>query len=787
MKGAAGSFGTQLKRLRETAGFTQEELATISGLSVHAVSALERGERRRPHVETVRALSAALDLTEPARDALLQSARAPGEATAVDQLTRVFLPLPLTGLLGRDADMQTLRLWLVEPHARLITIVGPGGVGKTRLALELARAIADEGATRVVFASLAAIRDRGLAACAIAEALGLADISASDLPRRARAACEGCPTLLVVDNVEQIPDAAPLVADLLTSASTLRLLVTSRSPLRIRGEREYALGPLALDAASELTPLADLARIPAVRLFVERVHDVQPEFQLTAANGRTVIAICRRLDALPLALELAAPWMKVLTPEDLLHRLEQNVLLSTVALRDLPERQQTMYAAVAWSYQLLSPNEQRAFRRFGALPGRFSVEAAGAVLAGHDTASTGRDQVLGALAGLIDKSLLLRTETSVATRPLYQVLETVRAYAARELTASGERADAFEGLARYCTSQASLATEALVGPAQGQWLGRVHDDLENYRSAMTWLIERGRASEACDIAWGLLSFWFIRGHAAEGLWWYDEILNLPSLPPSAESRALVGAAMMSYMQREFERARIAAERALVLAGSAGDVGLVAMAEILLGHAAYAVGDVRGARDRFTASLGKFRALAIPWGVGNALTGLAVVALALDDHRQAERLLDEATSVLPRAGPWYWSLVLSVRAILAVRRGNADTAIALVRETLTHIRELHDKFAFVHALVPLAAAAALKGDDAWAARILGARDQVADRTGAAVVDNSVRDLQGRVEQEVRARLGNDRWAEAYEAGRRTSMDSLLREIDSALPRPTPRGR
>jgi predicted ATPase/DNA-binding XRE family transcriptional regulator len=783
MKGAAGSFGTQLKRLRETAGFTQEELATISGLSVHAVSALERGERRRPHVETVRALSTALDLTEPARDALLKSARATGEATAVDQLIRVFLPLPLTVLLGRDADLQTLRLWLAEPHARLITVVGTGGVGKTRLALELARAIADDGATRVAFAPLAAIRDHGLAACAIAEALGLADISASDLPRRMRVACEGHPTLLVLDNLEQIPDAASLVTDLLTSASTLRLLVTSRSPLRVRGEREYALGPLALDAASELTPPTDLARIPAVRLFVERVQDVQPDFQLTAANGRTVIAICRRLDALPLALELAAPWMKVLTAEDLLHRLEQDVLLSTVAPRDLPERQQTMNAAVAWSYQLLSPNEQRALRRFSALPGRVSIDAACAVLAGHDSASTGRDQVLGALAGLIDKSLLLRTETSVATRPLYQVLETVRAYAARELTASGERDDAFEGLARYCTSQASLATEALVGPAQGQWLGRVHEDLENYRGAMTWLIERGRSTEASDIAWGLLSFWFVRGHAAEGLWWYEEVLNLPSLTPVAESRALVGAAMMSYLRRELERARTAAERGIVLAGSAGDVGLIAMAEILLGHVAYAVGDMIGARDRFTEGLGKFRTLAIPWGVASALTGLGVVALALDDHREAERLLDEATALLPRAGPWYWSLVLSVRAILAVRRGHADTAIALVRETLTHIRELHDKFAFVHALVPLAAAAALKGDDAWAARILGVRDEVADRTGAAVVDSSVRDLQGRVEHEVRARLGNERWAEAYAAGRRTSMDSLLKEIDSALPSPT----
>src|SRR6188474_1206884 len=199
----AGSFGGQLKALREAAGFTQEELATIAGLSVHAVSALERGERRRPHLETVRALCAALDLTGPPCDALLAAARAPADANAVEELSTVALPLALTVLLGRDADMQTLQQWLADPAARLITILGPGGVGKTRLALELARAIGDEGATRVAFVSLAAIRDSQLAASSIAEALGLADISASDLPARARAACADHPTLLVLDNLEQ--------------------------------------------------------------------------------------------------------------------------------------------------------------------------------------------------------------------------------------------------------------------------------------------------------------------------------------------------------------------------------------------------------------------------------------------------------------------------------------------------------------------------------------------------------------------------------------------------------
>lgn len=369
--GAPGSFGPHLKALRETAGFTQEELATIAGLSVHAVSALERGERRRPHIETVRALSAALDLSGPARDALLASARAPVHQTAVDELSCTALPLALTTLLGREAELRTVRGWLADSTARLITLVGPGGVGKTRLALEIARSVADEGTTRVVFVPLAGIREASFVAPSIADAFGFSNVSGADLTTRLRAACDDQPTLMIVDNCEHVLDAAPLLADLLTSAQPLRLLATSRAPLRVRGEREYAVGPLALELGSESFAPADLARIPAVQLFVERIRDVQPDFRLNAANAATVAAICRRLDALPLALELAAPWMKVLPAEDLYRRLEHDVLLSTTGPRDLPERQQTMSATIAWSYQLLDPSEQRAFRRIGALPGRF--------------------------------------------------------------------------------------------------------------------------------------------------------------------------------------------------------------------------------------------------------------------------------------------------------------------------------------------------------------------------------------------------------------------------------
>ena len=501
---SSGIFGAQLKELRETAGFTQEELAAIAGLSVHAISALERGERRRPQVETVRALCAALDLAGPVRDALQASARGPARAAVEALHTAASIPVPPTVLLGREADLLNLSACLAEPDVRLVTITGPGGVGKTRLALELARGIAEKR-TRVLFVALASIRSPSLVAPAIAEALGVVDATAPDLPGRARVACDGTATVLILDNFEHVMDAAPLVADLLATVEALRIVATSRAPLRVRGEREYALGPLALETNVETLQPADLGRSPAVHLFMDRARDVRPDIRLTSANLATVTAICQRLDALPLALELAASWIKVLTPEDILRRLARDVLGSPLGARDLPERQQTINATVAWSYQLLGRGEQHVFRRFGALPARFSIDAAVAVLAGRKTSAPTIDAAVDAAAGLIDKSLLVRVDAPAQTRPMFQMLETVRAYATMELTARGEFDEASEGLARYCADEAFLASHGLFGAAQAEWLDRVRDDLESYRAALTWLIERGRPTEAADIAWGLMA------------------------------------------------------------------------------------------------------------------------------------------------------------------------------------------------------------------------------------------------------------------------------------------
>jgi len=773
------SFGAHLKSLREAAGFTQEELATIAGLSVHAVSALERGERRRPQFETVRALSSALDLPTAIRDALVASARVPGSTAATNTPSGPSFPLPLTNLVGREDDIATLRQWLTDPAARLITLIGPGGVGKTRLALELARVTADDRLARVVFVALAAIRDPGFVASTVAEAFGVGDAASLDFPRRARAVCGAYPVLLVLDNFEQVLPAASLVADLVTEVPSLRILVTSRAPLHVRGEREYPVGTLAVGPPPDTSSDG-----PAVRLFVERVQDLQPDFEITDANRATIADICRRLDALPLALELAAPWIKVLTAGGLLSKLERDRLLSAPGPRDLPERQQTMNATVAWSYQLLDASEQRAFRRFGALPGLFPVDPAAEVLTGRERAA-GMDDALAAIAVLIDKSLLLRSESSVvATCPLYYMLETVRAYASNELISANERGEAMEGLLRYCTAEAALASQGLVGPAQAEWLDRVREDLDSYRAALAWLIGDGRGDEASAIAWPLLFFWLIRGHGTEGLRWFEQILRFPSLSPATEARARLGAAGMLHTQGGLANGRLHLTRALALARDSDDREVIAVGAWMFGHIEYAAGNLTEAQDWFATSRDSFADIPIHWGRGSALSGLAWVALAKGDRERAHSLVVEASSSFGEAGPWFLALGLYIRIVLTLQRGDADAVIALMRQSLIRVRQTQDKFGVVYGMAPLAAAAALKGDHAWVARILGARDAITERAGTALVDPLMREVGERIEREARARLGPDGWEKSHGDGRRSSIDSMLKDIDRAIGQPSP---
>jgi non-specific serine/threonine protein kinase len=318
----------------------------------------------------------------------------------------------------------------------------------------------------------------------------------------------------------------------------------------------------------------------------------------------------------------------------------------------------------------------------------------------------------------------------------------------------------------------------LVGPAQVEWLDRVREDLDSYRAALAWLIERGRAADASHIAWSLLFFWMIRGHGAEGLRWYEEILGIPHLSPPVESRARAGAALMCYPLGNLERARAEGTRARELAAATGGADIVPVIDILLGHVEQFTGNIPAARERFSGSIRGFELLGSPWGTGNALSAIAWLALGAGDDAEAQRLASEADLALRGAGPWFRALGLYVRAVVAIRRGKADEAIALVRESVVLIRQLQDKFAFVYVMVPLAAAAILKRDEAWAGRILGARDAVAERTGLTIVDAVAHELLRMVQREGPARLGADKWSQAYAWGRTVSIDSLLTDIETA---------
>ena len=398
------SFGGRLRELREAAGLSQEELASKANLSPNAVAALEQGRRRRPYPHTVRSLAEALGLSEGERRSLLSSVPARGGAT-VEATPPVegaaptsALPRPATSLLGRERELGEVGGLLLRPDVRLVTLTGVGGVGKTRLALEVARGATGDFPDGAAFVALAPLSDPALVLPTIVRTLGLREGEGRGPGDVLRAYLGEKDFLLVLDNFEHLLGAATEVAGLVEACPGLVVLVTSRAPLRVRGEREYPLGPLALPASTRSPAEEDVVGSPSGRLFLERARDVSPGFAATPGNAGAVAAICWRLAGIPLALELAAARTRLLDPGSLLLRLDE--ALSTVGARDLPERQRTMRAALDWSHGLLSESEQRLLRRLSVFAGGFALSAAEAV------GAVDGEGVVGLLGGLVEQSLV---------------------------------------------------------------------------------------------------------------------------------------------------------------------------------------------------------------------------------------------------------------------------------------------------------------------------------------------------------------------------------------------
>jgi predicted ATPase/transcriptional regulator with XRE-family HTH domain len=507
----APSFGELLRRFRGRAGLTQEELAECASLSVDAIGLLERGTRQRPHSGTITRLAAALALRADERARFEAAGRRNASALGSD---RRPLPAPRTSFVGRTEEIAALVGLLRRPDVRLVTLTGSGGVGKTRLALEAAGQTHEIFADGVVLVPLAALRDPALMPDAIAHALEIRERAGCTMLECLTQDLAARQMLLVLDNFEHLLVAAPVVSQILAACPRLTLLVTSRAPLRLSGERQFAVRPLALPEVGHVPPAAELAEVPAVALFCQHAQAIVPTFAITAANGATIVEICRRVDGLPLAIELAAAWTKLLPPQRLLERLDRRLSLLIGGPRDAPERHQTLRATIAWSEDLLETDAQVILRGLAVFVGGFTLPAAEAVCGdggpvdAHDAlvaAGSTSGSVLHGLATLVDASLLQppsdgATWAEQGAEPRYRMLETVREYALESLHASGQAELRERRHAAYYLRQAESLEPRLWGPEQAAVLAQLEDDYPNLRAALRRAIDHAEVTVAVRLA-----------------------------------------------------------------------------------------------------------------------------------------------------------------------------------------------------------------------------------------------------------------------------------------------
>jgi len=741
------SFGDLLRNRRAALGLTQEALAARAHVSVRSIRYMERGVRHAPQWNTVHLLAEALLLRTEERARFVEAAQRWG-ATATGSPDREdtagpALPALIAPLLGRAEATRTLRELLCGGSTRLVTLTGTAGVGKTSLGLHVARECAPAFPGGVFFVALAAIDDPALLVPALAQALGVHDHGSRPLLESVRDILGQRTILLLLDNFEQIVTGAPTVAELLAHCPRLVVLATSRAALRLRGEQEWAVAPLTLpDGAGSLPPLG-LAALPAVALFLRQARAVRADFRLTEANAAAVAEICRQLDGLPLAIELAAARMKILSPGALLARLEPRLDVLTDGPRDAPERHRTLRAALAWSYDLLPDHERAVFRRLCVFAGGCTLEAAEVVCAAFGTA--GRGHTLAALAALVDKSLLPPPVEAVGGTMRFWPLETVRAYGLERLGEVGEEARTAEAHAAYYAALAEQAEAELAGPDQQEWLGRLEREHPNLRAALRWSRDSGAMpDQGLRMAAALWRFWWVRGHLGEGRDWLEGLLATGAGDPAVRIKALKGAGVLAAQQGAYERATTLHQASLDLAREIGDRAGVAAALNNLGMVASRRGQYARAATLYEQSLALQRALDNSWAVTIALNNLGTATLHQGNPDGATVLYEQSLALAQRRDDqWGIAAALNNLGIAARQKGNYAAATALYERSVAVQRALGHRQGEASTVLNLAELAHDQADDQRAAA-LGAESlalyrALGDRWGIA----SVRALLGHV--------------------------------------------
>jgi predicted ATPase/DNA-binding XRE family transcriptional regulator len=686
------TFGELLRSYRNSANLTQEELAGRTGLTPQAIGLLERGERRRPHKYTVEKLAEALGLRGQDLARFEAAARRPCVRRTTAVSSHGDLPVPTTTLVGRDHETTSVARLLLREEVRLLTLTGPGGVGKTRLALEVTERSREALADGAAFVALAPLRDATLFPSVLARTLGIKEVAGEAPQQTLERYLRDRRMLLVLDNFEHLLAAAPVVAALLEACPRLKVLATSRAPLHLGCEHQFPVPPLPLPDVAPQSPADGLQCSPALELFRQRAQAVVPTFELTDTNAATVARICQRLDGLPLAIELAAARVKLFHPQALLAKLDRRLQVLTGGARDLPRRQQTLRDTVAWSYDLLDPGEQALFRHLAVFAGSFALEAV------EDVCGSEEDEhvvsgVLERVASLVDNSLLVSLSESATFQedeePRFAMLETIREYALERLTSSDEAEEAYRKHARYYVELGEAAkpeASNLFGVSKFVRLEREHDNL---RAALGWALQNWEAELGARLALSMCWFWIDSGYLSDLRWWIDTLLELEraespageALPArtkayliqvagilamaqghhdravalheegldvyremghkKGESASLRELGFVAYEQGDYERAVRLQERSLVLAREFGNTFDIAWSIRALADAVRGQGDLKRAQALLEEGLALSRGTENEWGIVRTLASLGSVACEAGEYARARSLYEES--------------------------------------------------------------------------------------------------------------------------------------------------